>query len=310
MTPIAHPEPSLPSAFPSAELSEVVRRLSLVPSAYRVFQVDAREAARLYRIGPTLLRRLLDLGLPHRGRGDDLRLDRLDVENIGLALRLATPRWTAMRSWRRCLRACPRSGQVRHRLTVEARCPVPAPHHCDLALHPLAVAAAEAASVRRRADGFDLDLTVAAVDHQFGEPFPALAEAVAGLEFHLLPAPLVADLDFVARTGLSDCAAATQLLIRAGREHGIRLRPAVGYLLTTPFPTWHQWIEVDAGAGWLAADPFILGVFARWGVVDAAQWPVNRSPQGILWRCHTDPFPVVTHAGGWVAPRLVLGTSP
>ncbi len=290
-------------------LAEVVRRLTQVPDTFRTFGVDARDASRLHRVGPGLLADLLDAGLPHRGSAAEIRLDLLDLENIGLALRLATPRWTAMRSWRRCLQACPRSGQVRHRLTVRTRCPSPGPHDCDLALHPLAIAAASPGGVRRRADGFSLELSVEAVDHHFGQPFPVLAEAVRDLDFHLLPATLASDLGFVDRTGLADCVSAANVITRAAQEHSIPVRPAVGLLLTTPFPTWHRWIEVQSPYGWLAADPFILAAFARWNIVDPLQWPANRSPTGILWRWHTDSIPLVTHGGGWVPAQLTLGPS-
>jgi len=286
-------------------LPGVIRRLLLVPDSFRSFEVDAREAAKLHRIGPDLLAELLDRGLPHRG-GAGPRLDRLDLENVGLALRLTTPRWTAMRSWRRCLRDCSRSGPTTYRLTVRARCPQPADHGCDLALHPRVVASADPGTVRRTGDGFRLDLTASAVDHRFGGPFAAVAEAVRDLDFHLLPPALATDPSFVARTRLADCVAATMMLLRAGPEHGVRLRPAVGLLLTTPFPAWHQWIEVDTGRTWLAADPFLLGVFARWGIVNPGQWPVDRSPQGVLWRCHSDAFPLVVHGDVAVRAGLAL----
>jgi hypothetical protein len=288
-------------------LAAVVQRLLQVPNSYRKFEVGARQAARLHRVGPDLLSRLLDLGMPHR---EGVLLDVMDLENVGLALRLATPRWTAMRSWRRCLQQCPRSGSVAHRLTIQVRCPQPQCHDCDVALHPLVMTAAQPQTVRRTRDGFCLDLTATAVDHHFEGPFAALVDAVRDLHFQLLPAQLAADLDFVARTGLADCVSATEMLLRAGREHGIRLRPAVGLLLTTPYPTWHRWIEVDTGGTWLAADPFLLGVFARWGIVDPGLWPVNRSPQGVLWRCHTDAFPMVVHGDSAVWARLTLEQRP
>jgi hypothetical protein len=287
-----------------------MRRITRVPDSFRAFDVTVQEAARIHHVGPQLLERLLDGGLPHRRGGDGPRLDRLDLENVGIALRLATPRWTAMRSWRRCLDACPRTGQVRHRLTVSVACPTPGTHHCDLALHPAAVAAGDAGTLRPSVGGFSLDLTATAVDHRFGAPFTELIECVRPLEYHLLPRALVTDLRFVMDTGLADCVSATMLLVHQARSGGIPVRPAVGYLLMAPFPTWHSWVEFGVDGGWLAADPFMLNALVAWEVADPAQWPANRSPNGLLWRCHTERFALVAHAGEPAPAQLVLRRIP
>jgi hypothetical protein len=292
--------------MPGPTEDEIVRRTRLVPDDYRVFTVDGREALRIHRVGPDLLMRLVAAGLPHRRGADGPRFDQRDLENVGLALHLRTPRWTAMRSWRRCLASCPSTGPVRHTLVFKATCAITEPHACDPAVHPLAVAAADAGTVCRNADGFTLNVTTEAVDHRFPSAFADIAATVASLEFQVLPEQLAIDADFVVRSGLGDCASATMMLVKAGQEQGVHVRPAVGLLLAAPFPVWHQWIEVETPDGWRAADPFLLGVFARWGIVDPIQWPANRSPQGVLWRCHTAPFPLVTHDGQPLRVQIAL----
>jgi hypothetical protein len=302
-----------------------VDKLRRVPDAFRRFEVDPVVAEQLHRVTPPMLRHLLDLGLPHSGTGDGLRLDQLDLENVGLALRLPSPRWTAMRGWQRGFHACPRTGRVTHRLTIRTTCPDRRPHRCDLAVHPAAVAAGMPGTLRRNAGGFTLDLTATAVDHRFGHEFSELFGRVRPLEFHVLPRALGDDVRFAVDTGLADCISATKLLIHSGRELGLRIRSATGYLLMRPVITWHCWVELgptrdgelpeahpgdDPTEGWLAADPFMLQTFGGWRLADPTEWPVDRSPQGLLWRCGTRTFPLVTHRGEGVRAELTLGPRP
>src|SRR5882757_9128555 len=85
------------------DAAEVVERIRRVPDSARQFTQSRADARRLHRIDETLLVQLLDLGLPCRGRAAGLQLDGLDLANAGLALRLACPRWLAMRWWARSL---------------------------------------------------------------------------------------------------------------------------------------------------------------------------------------------------------------
>jgi hypothetical protein len=290
--------------------AHAVRKVRRVPDDHREFSVSAADAARLHRIGPDLLELLLDLGLPHRGDDAGRHFDPLDLGNVGLTLR-RSPRWVAMRWWPRSLRECGVAGKLTHRLTVKVACPTPGEtHRCELAAHPRALAAADPASLRRSAEGFTLRLNTTSIDHVFGPPFDALIERVVPVEYHLIPEALADDLGFVTATGLADCRLAARLLVHAGAELNLRVRPAQGLLLATPFPGWHTWVEFHTGGRWLAADPFLLSNLHRWGLLDAGQWPAGRSPHGILGRWHRELPPLVTHCGVPVQPELALSRQP
>jgi hypothetical protein len=286
--------------------AHAVSKVSRIPEAHREFTDSAADAARVHRISSDLLGLLLDLGLPHHRSAGELRFDRLDLENVGLTLR-RSPRWTAMRWWPRSLRECRAAGEMTYRLTIKVACPTPADtHRCTLQAHPRALAAADPASLHRSAEGFTLSLNTTSIDHVFGPPFTALIDRVRPVEYHLIPEALADDLGFVAATGLADCRLAAKLLVHTGRELGARVRPARGLLLAKPFPGWHTWVEFHTGDRWVAADPFLLSNLHRWGLLEHAEWPANRSPEGILCRWHPDLPPLVTHCGVPVRTELAL----
>jgi hypothetical protein len=295
--------------FHETAAARTMARIRRVPDRYRLFTHSTADATRVHRIRPDLLASLLDLGLPHRGAGAERWFDRLDLENIGLGLRLPGTRWTAMRWWSSSFSGRWTGDPVTRTLAINAVCPAPdRPHPCRLRLDPLVAAAGVPGSVRRSPRGFTVDVTSTPVDHLFGEPFTPLIERIRPVEFHLLPESLTTDVGFALHSGLADCRLATRLLVGLGRELAVPVRTAIGVLLTSPFPTWHSWVEFDTGDRWLAADPFLLNAFARWAVVDTAEWPMNRSPQGLLWRWHDDQFPVVLHDGELAQAELVLPT--
>src|SRR5690242_15762839 len=92
-----------PASAPAESLQVVLRRLREVPDAYRRFTEDPREAKRGFGIRPELLAQLTELGLPHRGRGEEMRLDPFDLENISTGLRLRSPQTMVMRQWSHAL---------------------------------------------------------------------------------------------------------------------------------------------------------------------------------------------------------------
>jgi len=298
---------SLSATSRDALAAHAVDKISRVPGTYREFTDTAAQAARIQRISVSLLESLLDLGLPHRGSGAERRFDHLDLENASLTMRLPGPRWTAMRWWPRALRECPLSGEASYRLTVKTYCPAPpGPHRCEWDIHSHALSAAAPGSVLKTGDGYTVCLTVTCVDHIFGPPFTALIEALLPVEHHLIPDALAGDIGFMTATGLADCRLASAFLVQAGRELGAWVRPAKGLLLATPFPGWHSWVEFRTAGGWLAADPLLLSNFARWGLVDAAEWPAARSPHSFFCRWHPSMPPLVTHDGEPVRPVLEL----
>lgn len=137
---------------------------------------------------------------------------------------------------------------------------------------------------------------------RFGPAFAPLVAAATALRFHVLPAALSADLGFLRATGLADCRLATRHLTGLGAGAGLGVRPVEGRFVATPYAVWHTWVDFRTDDGWLAADPFLLGAFDRWGIIDGAQWPADRSPHGLL-----RPLAETWHAGRPAPSRPRLG---
>ena len=120
---------------------------------------------------------------------------------------------------------------------------------------------------------------------------PALARALgellaelASYDFCWLRPPLEADLAFVRRTRLANCRSTAGLLVEEAPRLGVEARLAHGLLLAPPYSTPHNWAEVRTDDGWVALDPLLLGLLARFAGLDATAWPPARSPGAILLR--------------------------
>lgn len=276
-------------------LQDAVARVLRVPTAYRKFSVPQSALADLYGISGGLLTELLDLGLPSR-RG---QFDRLDLDNVGLALRLPCARNKAMRWWSRSLTQS-RARPLAQTLRIQARCPLPGhPGECDFALaDELTDSLAAEEEPGPLTAWFTVRVSLTAATWTFGAPFSDLFRRVLPLEFHLLPWPLANDLDFLAETGLAECRLATAFLVREAGGLGLPVRSARGIFVANPYPVEHSWIEcrVDDGR-WLAADPFLLNAFRKWGIVDGQEWAIDASLQSVLWRTGAPEGGLVTHRG-------------
>jgi hypothetical protein len=280
-----------PRQSPAAAVARVLR----VPNKYRRFTVHKSAVADLYGTSEEFLAQLLDFGLPCHGG----KFDRLDLDNIGLALRLPCARNKAMRWWSRSLiqsRVRPLADMVR----VQARCPLPGhPGDCDFAL---AAELADSLIAQEQQDPsavwFTIRVSLTSSTWTFGSPFSDLFKRVLPLEFHLLPWPLDEDLGFLASTGLAECQLATMFLVSEAAELGLPVRAARGIFVANPYPVEHSWIEcrVDDDR-WVAADPFLLNAFRRWGIIDDPEWTIDSSMQSVLWRTGAPSGHLVTHAG-------------
>lgn len=293
-----HPAAGI-SGEDAVRAARIVERVKKIPDRYRRFSVPARDAVRVHHFTPALLEHLLDLGLPHSGTGTTRVFDLLDMENIGIELHLPCPRWIAMRWWSRVLPAHVVSGPRTLRLTLGANCPTPSQaHDCEVVLHPGTVVQGEPARISARPPAdHHLTLTTRWVAHHFGEPFSPLIAEVTPLVYHRLPQPLTRDPGFVRETGLANCRAASDFLIAAAKRLDLPVRPSAGLFLADLFAVRHWWAEFHDQGRWLPADPFLLSAFARWGVVDPAAWPANRSPSGALWKLADPTGPIASHCG-------------
>jgi hypothetical protein len=275
--------------------ADAIARVLRVPDSCRNFTVDKSALARQYGIDEALLSQLEDLGLPSRNR----RFDRLDLDNIGLALRLPCARNTAMRGWSRSL-AERSTRPLAEELVVRAWCP--SPGHlgkCGFALAPELVDALVTQGPQQGSGmWFRLRAQLTTSTWIFGPPFTDLFEQVLPLQFHLIPPPLAKDLGFLAGTGLADCELATRFLVRQADALGLPVRAASGIFIARPYPVEHYWIECRGADGqWLAADPFLLMALRRWGIIEGPDWTPDWSLQSVLWCTATTFGKIVTHAG-------------
>lgn len=293
-------------------IEHAIDKVLRVPSRYRRFQQGAQQAAALHRIDEPLLERLLDLGLPHRRAGGERRFDALDLENIAMTLRLPCPRRVALQWWSRTLNSGPESegDSILYELRIGARCPGPHPGTCDFALD-LADAAAGSLAPQTISPGcYLLHVRRPYRMMAFGAGLDFLVDKAKGLEFHLIPDELEHDMGFLEEAGLADCKLGNRYLAREAAAGGLNTRLAAGLLLSRPAAAWHWWMKIQCGGAWYAADPFLLQTLADWGVVDAAVWPPDRSPDPLFWELANHYVYMVTHNGSripWHAGVRAVG---
>jgi hypothetical protein len=284
---------------------DAVERIRLIPDWVREFTEPASVAASEHRISKDLLELLLDLGLPSEGTGDDRLFDGFDLANASVSLDLPCPRRLAMRWWSKTLAALRSGPPIGYTLEMSAGCP--SKGHVGPCEFTLGRRVTESARVTELAPGrYSCEVELPCEPHTFGEPFTELIGLVGPLRFHLLPVALAKDVGFVAETKMADCRSATIYLNRSARALGLPVRPALGYFVAPPYATPHCWLEFRVDGHWVTADPFLLHSLADWGIVDPGQWPVERSPQGVMWRGDQREFVAMEHNGVEVYPTITM----
>lgn len=288
--------------MPEEPVHAIVNRVLKVPDAHRQFVTPPSEARRRFGVEADLLNRLIEMGLPHRGRGDNVRLDALDLENIRMALGLKSPQTTIVRQWSNSLTSSRQQERGDCELTIHWRCPQPGhAGECEFVLSEMLASGTRIAIRRDPTQGFVVLRVAPANDgHEFDEKSRTVLAAATTLTFHRLPNALSEDLSFLQRTGLADCQLACLHLLRTASELGVVARPAAGLFIGALFPFEHSWIELEVEHRWVPVDPFFLDTLGRWGLVDPEVWPSNRSPRNILWRLRSALWlgePFVTHCG-------------
>jgi hypothetical protein len=289
-------------------LRQIVERARMVPDSFREFTEPAERAVRLYRTPETVLTSLVDLGFPHVSSPGKQLFDRRDLRNVALRARLPSPQWDVMANAANALCEEQPQSSVTRVLEVVGRCPEPAHEgRCDLRLHPGLQACSQGCVQQVSAGHYRIAVTIPA-----GPPaYPPLPEAgrqlfasVRDLEFQHLPRALTTDLTFLRETRLADCRLAGFYLRQESESRGIKVRPAAGLFLARPFSMTHSWIEIWTEDRWQPVDPFFLTALARWGLLRSDQWPIDRSPVGVLWKIGTEDLPIMIDRGEPVDPLL------
>jgi hypothetical protein len=270
----------------------------MVPAAYKTFQCDAETAGRVFAVDGQLLSVLLDLGLPHEGKGDDRRFDELDLGNISMHLRLPSGHWLATRRWAKSLRFAQDVGSPSYEFTLKASCPRPGHAGvCDFSISRLVEA--DFTPDGEAADTYTLRANLPPNAHELAGVLDPVVREARRLHFHQVPAQLSKDIGFVRDTGLAQCRTSTHYLVDVAARHGLTVRPAVGLFASAPFSIWHIWLEVLVDDEWHQADPFFLHTLAEWDVLDTGDWPLSCSPRSAVLRLGSATLmeaPMVTHA--------------
>jgi hypothetical protein len=300
----------------TAELS--VAKLKRVPDKYREFSCDVDNAARRYSVKGPLLEFLLDLGLPHIGRGDHLLFDSNDLSNVSLDLELPTGHRHSMRLWSRSLYFARKVGKVSYEFTVKAGCPQPG--HTGLCDYKFDSRIEEKVKISESPGGI-FRFRGHPVDDffDFGDLIAPLVSEAQRLQFHVLPLELASDMGFLNETGLANCQSATLWLMQVAARHGILIRPAMGLFVSVPYSVRHLWLQISAENEWKHADPFFLNALVRWGVVERGDWPLTQSPRYAVLHLSSELFlraPLLWHGnepapwGTTIMTALVASTLP
>ena len=285
-------------AYSAQDVTQVVARTLRVPDDYRRFTASGSLAHQLYRIGDGLLAALVDSGLRFRGSGPTARYDELDLANVAISLKLPSPVFLAMHWWPTNLRLAG-SKPSTYKVGFRSRCSSGNCHACT------------------KTFAHDLSRCATAFIETPGEPFAdALAtvrvalEPVAlpdyvcelftkldGVEWHLLPAALAHDIEFIRTARLADCRLSSYYLYRLGIARKLQVRPAFGIIVSAPFSAFHYWTEFRDADRWLPADPLLFRSLEEWSLLEQGQWPVAMSPTGMLWRLNSRNVPLAWHNG-------------
>ncbi|WP_329333165.1 hypothetical protein OG866_09075 [Streptomyces sp. NBC_00663] len=292
------------------EIARTIGCLDRVPARYRRFSEHSDKALRFHRIPESVLERLLDGGMPHAKSAGAIMFDVNDLKTVVLRLGIASPQHTALKAMADALKRAARQKETRCTVNILGRCV--GPTHDGPCAYGLSGRVRESPYVQELRElapqHFEATVRLPAGDPFHFDLSPAgrrLVTEVLSFEFHHIPDALTRDLTFLADAGISDCRLATHFLYTRGKELGLDIRKAAGIFLSRPFSNTHCWIEFKASGEWRPADPFFLTALSRWGILDPAEWPVHRSPEGAYWKLSTELESYVTHQGVGQLPSFL-----
>ncbi|HET6448860.1 MAG TPA: transglutaminase domain-containing protein [Conexibacter sp.] len=285
---------------PGDQLDEWIGRLRLIPDGEREFAVGREQAEREFGFDAATTDQLIARGLPAADGpdGDGPRLWATDLQYLSLRLDRGRVYQGVLHRWASALTAF----SARSETPVAIRCRAYAPPGTVVEL--LAPGGgrvrAEVGSGGGAPVGFETTMRGALppLPDELARVLGDLLADLASYDFCWLRPPLEADLGFVRRTRLANCCSTAGLLVDEAPRLGVEARLAHGLLLAPPYSTPHNWAEVRADGGWIALDPLLLGLLARFDGLDPAAWPPERSPGAILLRLTEPGTELVTSAAG------------
>ncbi|MBS1868334.1 MAG: transglutaminase domain-containing protein [Actinobacteria bacterium] len=286
-----------------------IGRLRLIPDSARQFAVAREQAEREFGFDADALGELVARGLPCAQDGDGPLLWATDLQYLSLRLDRGAVYQGVLNRWASALA----SFSARAQTPVAIRCRAYAPAGTTVEL-----LAPGGERVRAQAGAGGAPLGFEATMRGELPPLPAplartLGEVLADLAAHdfcWLRPPLEADLAFVRATRLANCRSTAGLLVEEAPRLGVEARLVHGLLLAPPYSTPHNWAEVRTDDGWVALDPLLLGLLARFAGLDAAAWPPERSPGAILLGLTEPGTPLVRDAASGAPLEATFLTRP
>ncbi|MFI6522282.1 hypothetical protein ACIBF1_42515 [Spirillospora sp. NPDC050679] len=274
-------------------LDGLLEILASFPADARDFSVGPVVARRAFGLDEDALAALVAAGL-YSGTADAPLFDHHDLMNVALESRNGSAMAYGPAAWARLLNG-DHGPSLRARIDVVPEC---SGEHADSACRFRVRCPGGGWAEPGEGETPSVVLDLPAV---WPQPDPRAAELLAEFDrfrFVRLPPALGADLDLAARTGVADCNAVPRLLVREGLRRGVPVRLAHGLILSAPFAILHFWAEIRTEGVWVPHDPLIRGALVRWGLLDAAAWPVTRSTGKVLARIAGAAGPVAFDHGG------------
>jgi hypothetical protein len=296
------------------EIDGWIARLRLIPDAERDFAVGPEQAEREFGFDADAVEQLLARGLPCARTDGGPLLWATDLQYLGLRIGCGGVYQGVLNRWSGALTSF--SARAETPVAIRCRAYAPAGTAVELLAPGGGRVRAEAGSggAGRSASTLGFQATMrgelAPLPDELADVLAELLADLAAHDFCWLRPPLEADLDFVRRTRLANCRSTAGLLVEEAPRLGVEARLAHGLLLAPPYSTPHNWAEVRTGDGWVALDPLLLGLLARFAGLDADAWPPARSPGAILLALTEPGTPLVTAAGGRTPLEATFLTQP
>jgi hypothetical protein len=298
------------TATGDGELDEWIARLRAIPDSERELAVAREQAEREFGFDAEAVEELVARGLPSARGEDGPLLWATDLQYLGLRLGCARIYQGVLNRWAGALTAF----SARAETPVQIRCTAYAPPGTAIELLAPDGERVRAEAAPRGASPLGFTATMRgqlpALDAATAGALGELLADLAAYDFAWLRPPLEADLAFVRRTRLANCRSTAGLLVEQAPGLGVEARLAHGLLLAPPYSTPHNWAEVRSGDGWVALDPLLLGLLARFAGLDPAAWPPPRSPGAILLRLTEPGTPLVTDANSGAPLEATFLTKP
>ncbi|HKG04287.1 MAG TPA: transglutaminase domain-containing protein [Conexibacter sp.] len=290
------------------EIDGWIARLRAIPDAERDFAVAREQAEREFGFDAQAADELIARGLPHATGGDGPLLWATDLQYLSLRLDRGRVYQGVLNRWASALTSL----SARAETPVAIRCRAYAPPGTAVELLAPGGGRVRGEAGGTASLGFETTMRgrLAPLPDGLARALGDLLTDLASYDFCWLRPPLEADLAFVRRTRLANCRSTAGLLVEEAPRLGVEARLAHGLLLAPPYSTPHNWAEVRTDDGWVALDPLLLGLLARFAGLDSSAWPPARSPGAILLRLTEPGAPLVTAAGTGTPLEATFLTRP